>query len=48
MHQRLRLLFGESYGLQIRSVWGQGTAVKIVLPALSKEEMVRHVQVVNN
>ncbi len=48
VHQRLRLLFGESYGLQIRSVWGQGTAVKIVLPALSKEEMVRHVQVVNN
>ncbi|MBC7961297.1 MAG: sensor histidine kinase [Vallitaleaceae bacterium] len=39
VHHRLRLLFGEPYGLQIESSEGRGTAVKVVIPALSKEEM---------
>lgn len=40
VHQRLRLMFGEPYGLEIMSEPNCGTIVKLVLPALMKEEMV--------
>ncbi|MDO5423063.1 MAG: sensor histidine kinase [Eubacteriales bacterium] len=42
--QRIRLMFGKSYGLRIRSIEKMGTAVKIVLPAGKKKEMERLVQ----
>ncbi len=39
VHHRLRLLFGDEYGISISSIIDMGTAVKIVIPALSPEEM---------
>lgn len=39
VHRRLQLLFGKEYGLQIMSIWEQGTAAKVVIPALSRKEM---------
>lgn len=39
VHQRLHLLFGEPYGLKIESKQNQGTAVKIIIPAMMKKEM---------
>lgn len=39
VNRRLHLLFGETYGLQIESAWNYGTAVKVTLPVMSKEEM---------
>ena len=44
VHHRLRLLFGQGYGLQIASIFEKGTAVKAVLPAMDKEEMIKRVQ----
>lgn len=40
VHQRIRLLFGESYGLEIRSEHAKGTSVLLTLPAQMKEEMI--------
>lgn len=37
--QRIKLLFGEEYGLEIDSTIGKGTEVIIKIPKLSKEEM---------
>ena len=42
--QRLRLMFGDRYGLQIKSIENYGTAVKIRIPAMTKGEMGRIVQ----
>ena len=39
VHTRIRLLFGEEYGLQIRSISGTGTAVKIALPVLEEKDV---------
>lgn len=39
VNQRLRLMFGPEYKLQIRSIENYGTAVKITIPAMSKKEM---------
>ena len=39
VNQRLLLLFGDEYGLQIRSIENMGTAVKVCIPVMSKEEM---------
>lgn len=36
MRQRIRLLFGEDYGIQIQSQEGKGTCIRIVLPFDSK------------
>lgn len=36
---RIRLLFGEEYGLQIRSIRGKGTAVKVALPVLTEKDV---------
>jgi two-component system sensor histidine kinase YesM len=38
VHRRIRLMFGETYGLRIESVEGQGTAVIASFPAQGKEE----------
>ncbi len=46
VHERLRLLFGKDYGITISSIISMGTAVKIVIPALTPEEM-EHVQVID-
>lgn len=39
VNQRLLLMFGNGYGLQIRSIENMGTAVKVCIPVMSKEEM---------
>ncbi|MDY3919664.1 MAG: sensor histidine kinase [Candidatus Limivivens sp.] len=44
VHQRIRLMFGSSWGLMIRSIENMGTAIKIVLPAMDKKEMEQFVQ----
>lgn len=44
VHERIRLLFGSEYGLEIQSREGEGTTVTIRTPALPKEDMERYVQ----
>ena len=44
VHQRIRLLFGEPYGLTIRSEPGVRTVVSILMPARRKEELGTYVQ----
>ena len=39
VNQRIRLIFGEKYGVAIQSIENMGTAVKITIPALSYKEM---------
>ncbi len=41
VHQRIRLTFGERYGLTIRSEPDEGTLVRIRLPALTREGAAR-------
>ncbi len=38
IHKRIRLLFGETYGVNIYSTQGQGTDVEITIPANYKQE----------
>ena len=44
VHQRIRILFGEPYGLTIRSEPGVRTTVRILMPARRKEELEAYVQ----
>ena len=44
VHQRIRILFGEPYGLTIRSEPGVRTTIRILMPARSKEELENYVQ----
>ncbi|MDC7287581.1 sensor histidine kinase [Blautia schinkii] len=44
VNQRIRLMFGNEYGVMIRSIEKMGTAIKIVIPAIQKKEMERLVQ----
>ena len=44
VHQRIRLTFGEEYGLTILSEPDEGTLVRIRLPALNREEADRRQQ----
>ena len=44
VHQRIRLTYGEGYGLTIFSEPDEGTLVRIRLPALTREEAVRRQQ----
>ena len=37
IHRRIRLHYGEEYGLRIFSIEGEGTVAEVVLPYLSKE-----------
>lgn len=37
IHERLKLLFGEAYGIEVDSAPGEGTAVTIRLPALERK-----------
>lgn len=43
VHNRLRLLFGDEYGLQISSITDMGTAVKVIIPVLKKEDTEKYV-----
>jgi len=43
VHQRLRLHFGDSYGIEIESIKNVGTTVQISLPNLNEEERRIHV-----
>ena len=36
---RIKLLYGENYGLKINSIDGMGTAVKVTLPILKEKEV---------
>lgn len=38
VHQRIQLLFGDEYGLQLDSTEGEGTTIKAVLPKQYKEQ----------
>jgi len=42
-NERIRMLFGTEYGLQLSSGEGQGTTVTLDIPARTKEEMNSHV-----
>ena len=44
VHQRIRILFGEPYGLKIESDPGVKTVVRILMPAKGKEELEASVQ----
>ncbi len=44
VHQRIRILFGEPYGLRVASRPGAGTRVELTLPVMAKEEMEQYVQ----
>lgn len=44
VHSRIKLLFGESYGISIWSKPNSGTTVTITLPALAKKEMEKMVE----
>ena len=44
VHQRIRILFGEPYGLTVDSRPGIGTDVSITMPARRKEELETYVQ----
>ena len=44
VHQRIRILFGEPYGLTIESQSGVRTVVSIIMPARKKEELEEYVQ----
>lgn len=44
VNERIKLLFGPGYGLEIQSREGEGTTVTLKMPAFPKEEMERYVQ----
>lgn len=44
VHQRIRILFGDKYGLSVKGQKSKGATVEIRMPAMSKEELSRHVQ----
>lgn len=44
VNERIKLYFGERYGLHYQSEWGQGTEVRILIPQISKEELWCYVQ----
>jgi|GEM_PF-1840413 len=37
VHERIRLFYGADYGLDIRSVWGEGTVVTLTLPLIKED-----------
>lgn len=43
VHQRIRILFGEGYGLSVKGQKNRGATIEIRMPAMSKEELSRHV-----
>ena len=45
VNERIVLLFGNSYGLDLYSESGKGTVVMLKLPAMTREEMERDVQI---
>lgn len=44
IHSRITLLFGEEFGLKVKSSYGQGTTVTVTLPAKEKKELEEYVQ----
>lgn len=44
VNERIKLLFGHEYGLEIQSREGGGTRVAMKIPAMPKEDMERYVQ----
>ncbi|WP_132014632.1 cache domain-containing sensor histidine kinase [Hydrogenispora ethanolica] len=45
VNERIRLYFGDRYGLKFASKWERGTVVRILIPALNQEEIAKYVQV---
>jgi two-component system sensor histidine kinase YesM len=37
VNERIRLNFGENYGISIESIYGEGTVVSIILPYIEKD-----------
>ncbi|MFH5182978.1 sensor histidine kinase [Paenibacillus sp. TAB 01] len=37
VHRRIQMVFGEQYGLQVESVWGQGSRMILNMPELSNQ-----------
>lgn len=44
VNERLRIIYGDKYGLDLDSVPGKGTSVYITIPALRKEEVAGNVE----
>lgn len=44
VNQRIRMLFGESWGVQLKSTLGKGTTAIVKMPAMNKEEVAIYVQ----
>lgn len=44
VNERIKLYFGEDYGLHFKSEWGRGTEVTILIPAVTQEEIAKYVQ----
>lgn len=45
VNERIKLYFGKKYGLRFYSEYGKGTEVKILIPAITKEEIGKYVQI---
>lgn len=43
VNQRIKLIYGEDYGVSVRSTLGTGTEIRVQIPAKSVEEMKRYV-----
>ena len=43
VHTRIRLLFGDSYGLSVKSTYYLGTTITVTLPAKEKKELEKYV-----
>jgi Predicted signal transduction protein with a C-terminal ATPase domain len=48
INQRIKLYFGERYGISINSVKAKGTCVKLILPYSADVKEVKHVQSINS
>lgn len=44
VNQRLRLIYGEPYGIDINSIVGKGTSINVKIPAKTVEELKQNVQ----
>ena len=44
VNERIKLVFGEAYGLSISSIVGKGTKVTLRIPAFEQEELMKYVE----
>jgi two-component system, sensor histidine kinase YesM len=48
INERIKIIFGSEYGIEIDSEYGKGTVLKLKIPALIKKEMEEYVQGVHS